>query len=181
MITNYSYPSFKSKLPPALPKSKNTTFDFWPEFKNLCKKDGKEKRLNELLEKLYKNGDNNILALDYKPQNEYGTINYYFQLYKDTENLMADRNSKYEYQRLFSSRPLAGKEWVQYASSIKEYLQVNQDYKSQIGHEHFKKLTDALLHTLNKILTKGSKENKNIFIENQYKMKLPKKLLDTLE
>ena len=43
MITNYSYPSFKSKLPPALPKSKNTTFDFWPEFKNLCKKEGKEK------------------------------------------------------------------------------------------------------------------------------------------
>ena len=94
MITNYSYPSFKSKLPPALPKSKNTTFDFWPEFKNLCKKEGKEKELHKLLDRLERNGDNNILALDYKPKNKYDITNYYFLLYKDTENLMIDRNSK---------------------------------------------------------------------------------------
>ena len=43
MITNYSYPSFKSKLPPDLPKSKNTTFDFWPEFKTYAKKKAKKK------------------------------------------------------------------------------------------------------------------------------------------
>ena len=94
MITNYSYPSFKSKLPPALPKSKNTTFDFWPEFKNLCKKEGKEKELHKLLDRLERNGDNNILALDYKPKNKYDITNYYFLLYKDTENLMIDRNSR---------------------------------------------------------------------------------------
>ena len=90
MITNYSYPSFKSKLPPALPKSKNTTFDFWPEFKNLCKKEGKEKELHKLLDRLERNGDNNILALDYKPKNKYDITNYYFLLYKDTENLMIE-------------------------------------------------------------------------------------------
>ena len=172
MITNYNYPSFKSKLPPALPKTKNTTFDFWPEFKDLCKKDGKEKRLNELLEKLYKNGDNNILALDYKPQNEYGTINYYFQLYKDTENLMADRNSKYEYQRLFSSRPIAGHEWIQNERGTIHDMQQRTDFRS---------LTDALLDTLDRILTKGSKENKNIFIENQHKIKLDKGTIKSLE
>lgn len=107
MITNYSYPSFKSKLPPDLPKSKNTTFDFWPEFKNLCKKEGKEKELHKLLDRLERNGDNNILALDYKPKNKYDITNYYFLLYKDTENLMIDRNSKDQGQRLFSSRPKA--------------------------------------------------------------------------
>ena len=172
MITNYSYPSFKSKLPPALPKSKNTTFDFWPEFKNLCKKEGKEKELHKLLDRLERNGDNNILALDYKPKNKYDITNYYFLLYKDTENLMIDRNSKDQGQRLFSSRPIAGHEWIQNEKGTIHDMQQRTDFRS---------LTDALLYTLDRILTKGSKENKNIFIENQHKIKLDKGTIKSLE
>lgn len=166
MITNYSYPSFKSKLPPALPKSKNTTFDFWPEFKNLCKKEGKEKELHKLLDRLERNGDNNILALDYKPKNKYDITNYYFLLYKDTENLMIDRNSKDQGQRLFSSRPV---QWPLNGFKMRE-----ESIHDMQQRTDFRSLTDALLDTLDRILTKGSKENKNIFIENQHKIKLDK-------
>ena len=45
----------------------------------------------------------------------------------------------------------------------------------------FRSLTDALLDTLDRILTKGSKENKNIFIENQHKIKLDKGTIKSLE
>ena len=50
-----------------------------------------------------------------------------------------------------------------------------------VSYTHLDVYKRQLLDTLDRILTKGSKENKNIFIENQHKIKLDKGTIKSLE
>ena len=163
------HPNFTSKLPERVPEKGSQTFDYWEKFQAQCKQEGKSKLLNSLLDKLAKNGNDNILALDYEPKNKNGVTNYYFQLYKNMDDLMKDRTSKYENQRLFSPRPIAGKEWVQEHNGISYKV----DPTLTKPNPKYTNITDTLLSVLDNIVKPNTKENINIFIENQNKYKLP--------
>lgn len=69
---------------------------------------------------------------------------------------MIDRNSKDQGQRLFSSRPIAGHEWIQNERGTIHDMQQRTDFRS---------LTDALLDTLDRILTKGQKKIKTYLLK----------------
>ena len=86
--------SFKSFLPPESKVEKDDyTRDYWEEFSKECAKNSQQKeKLDNLLHLLMKNGDNNILALETKKGLTDGfQHNYYFRLYANNNDLMADR------------------------------------------------------------------------------------------
>ena len=160
-ITPVNNIAFKSFLPPESKVGKDDfTRDYWEEFSKECAENSQQKEeLDNLLHLLMKNGDNNILALETtKDMKNLFQHNYYFRLYANNEDLIADRKGKYQHNTV-QDRCLTQEVWIQPTHGIYSkgnFVVLGNDYLN-IGDKRegtfFKpSITDALLYCLEKIV-----------------------------
>ncbi len=89
--------SFKSFLPPESKVAKDDyTRDYWVDFAKECARNPQHREnLDSLLQDLMVNSDNNILALETtKGLTDDFQHNYFFRLYANNNDLIADRKEK---------------------------------------------------------------------------------------
>ena len=131
--------SFKSFLPPESKVEKGDyTRDYWDEFSKECAKNSQQKeQLDNLLHLLMKNGDNNILALETnKGLTDGFQHNYYFRLYANNNDLMADRK---EINQTDRNRDLTKRVWIQPYGNMFSYTEIEnmENYKCVTAVTHF--------------------------------------------
>ena len=157
--------SFKSFLPPESKVLRgNNTRDFWPDFTIECAMNpGQKEKLDTLLRELANNGDNNILALETtKDVTDAFQHNYYFRLYANNNDLLADRKEKSITKQ---NRDLTKRVWIQptdgwYGDGNFVELEGDLEIGEKSNRDYFKHhkyftamgIADALLHCLEKIV-----------------------------
>ena len=160
--------SFKSFLPPeSKVQEGDYTRDYWCDFYKECAKNYMLKEeLDNLLHQLKINGDDNILALETtKDVTNSFQHNYYFRLYANNEDLIADRK---EENFTNQSRFLTREVWIQptQAANRDNFIVLGDDYLN-IGNEKNRtfwqlSITTALLHCLEKIVKDPEKRMFNL-------------------
>ena len=105
--------SFKSFLPKeSKPEKGDCIRDYWGDFAQACRENPESKeKLDTLLNELANNGDDNILALETtKGMTNMFQDNYYFRLYANNDDLLADR--KY-FDLTSQDRHISKELWIQ--------------------------------------------------------------------
>ena len=156
--------SFKSFLPPESKVEKGDyTRDYWEEFSKECAKNSQQKeKLDNLLHLLMKNGDNNILALETtKGLTDGFQHNYYFRLYANNNDLMADRK---EINQTDRNRDLTKRVWIQPYCNMFSYTEIEKDFEIGDKDNYFTApgLAAALLIALEKIVKDPQKRMFNL-------------------
>lgn len=151
--------TFKSFLPPESKVEKgDQTRDYWEEFSKECAKNSQQKeKLDSLLQDLMVNGDNNILALETTKGLTNGfQHNYYFRLYANNNDLMADRK---EINLTDRNRDLTKRVWIQPYGNMYSFTEVAGDFEFGDKDKYFTApgLTAALLIALEKIVNDPQK------------------------
>lgn len=173
-ISQLSTTSFQSKLPPKQqndiepPKHwKVWGKDYWNDFALDCKKEGLSKEFFEYLERLDKNGDDGILALD-EYVSDWGVHNYVFGLYDNVKDLELDRQLLDRSGDIVISKTRDAKKHID-VRSYDMYASMNandsEEPDEEIDLKGATSITAALLYILKKITTPGSKEYKHLGFE----------------
>lgn len=126
--------SFKSFLPrESIAQDGDRTRDYWNDFAEECAKNPEQKeKLDTLLHELANNGDKNILALETtKGMTDAFQDNYYFRLYANNDDLIADRK---EDSFTSQNRDLSKRVWIQpYNDEYSAYNYVELEGDLDIG------------------------------------------------
>ena len=139
-ITPVNNVSFKSFLPKeSRPKCGDRTRDYWNDFAKECAKNPEQKeKLDTLLSELANNGDNNILALETtKDMTDLFQDNYYFRLYANNDDLIADRK---EEKLLKQNRDLSKRVWIQPMNgwgSVGKFVEIEGDLEIGERSPHY--------------------------------------------
>lgn len=158
--------TFKSFLPSESKiQTGRGTRDYWDDFAKECANNPKQKdKLNILLHELANNGDNNILALETtKGVTEGFQDNYFFRLYANNKDLLADRK---EVSIMKQNRHLSKVVWIQPIGNLyseDNFVELSRQFeigKEKFGHQRFtaRSITDALLYCLEKIVRDPQKQ-----------------------
>lgn len=162
-IQNVAANTFKSKLPPeSTYRQRALTNDYWTEFAMNCSKEGLQDRLDNVLNKISNNGDNNILALESNPQKD----EFYFRLYNDYKKLLRDRVELYKGASCVSNEIILKKAFTKEGGVLEISAAYMFKYK-------YRKLTEVILYTLERIANKGTQENKLLFSSDKKNINYP--------
>ena len=156
--------SFKSFLPKeSKPEEGDCIREYWGDFAQACRENPESKeKLDTLLNELANNGDDNILALETtKGMTNMFQDNYYFRLYANNNDLMADRK---EINQTDRNRDLTKRVWIQPYCNMFSYTEIEKDFEIGDKDNYFTAsgLAAALLIALEKIVKDPQKRMFNL-------------------